>query len=83
MEAVRTSETSVYSETTRHYIPEGSNLLHPSVYNRIVPGGDLPSSVGVFHLRNYTTDFNAYVTPDNFHVGGINWWELRVIYSLV
>jgi hypothetical protein len=27
MEAVRTSETSVYSnETTRRYIPEGSNL---------------------------------------------------------
>jgi hypothetical protein len=27
MEAVRTSETSVYSnETTRHYITEGSNL---------------------------------------------------------
>jgi hypothetical protein len=27
MEAVRTSETSVYSnETPRHYIPEGSNL---------------------------------------------------------
>jgi len=26
MEAVRTSETSVYSETTRHYIPEGSHL---------------------------------------------------------
>jgi len=28
MEAVRTSETSVYSnETTRRYIPEGSHLL--------------------------------------------------------
>jgi hypothetical protein len=26
MEAVRTSETPVYSETTRRYIPEGSNL---------------------------------------------------------
>jgi hypothetical protein len=26
MEAVRTSETSVYSETTRLYIPEGSHL---------------------------------------------------------
>jgi hypothetical protein len=27
MEAVRTSETSVYSkETTKHYIPEASNL---------------------------------------------------------
>jgi hypothetical protein len=27
MEAVRTSETSMYSnETTPHYIPEGSNL---------------------------------------------------------
>jgi hypothetical protein len=25
MEAIRTSETSVYSETTRHYIAEGSN----------------------------------------------------------
>jgi hypothetical protein len=25
-EAVRTSETSVYSDTTRCYIPEGSNL---------------------------------------------------------
>jgi hypothetical protein len=25
---VRTSETSVYSETTRRYIPEGSNLKH-------------------------------------------------------
>jgi hypothetical protein len=27
MEAVRTSETLVYSETTRRYIQEGSNLL--------------------------------------------------------
>jgi hypothetical protein len=27
MEAVRTSETSVYSETTWRYIPEGSNRL--------------------------------------------------------
>jgi hypothetical protein len=27
MDAVHTSETSVYSETTRRYIPEGSNLL--------------------------------------------------------
>jgi hypothetical protein len=26
MEAVRTSETSVYFETTLRYIPEGSNL---------------------------------------------------------
>jgi hypothetical protein len=26
MEAERTSETSVYPETTRHYIPGGSNL---------------------------------------------------------
>jgi hypothetical protein len=26
MEAVRTSETSVYSETTRRYIPEGSRF---------------------------------------------------------
>jgi hypothetical protein len=26
MEAVRTSENSVYSETTRHYIPEGCTL---------------------------------------------------------
>jgi hypothetical protein len=26
MDAVRTSETSVYSETTGRYIPEGSNL---------------------------------------------------------
>jgi hypothetical protein len=26
MEAVRTSETLVYSETTQRYIPEGSNL---------------------------------------------------------
>jgi hypothetical protein len=26
MEAVRTSESSVYSETTLRYIPEGSNL---------------------------------------------------------
>jgi hypothetical protein len=26
MEAVRTSETSVYSETTRRYIPESSNV---------------------------------------------------------
>jgi hypothetical protein len=26
IEAVRTSETSVYSETTRHYIPEGCTL---------------------------------------------------------
>jgi len=40
MERVRTSETSVYSnETTRHYIPEGSNLdthdwLHWEVYRR-------------------------------------------------
>jgi hypothetical protein len=28
MEAVRTSETSVYSETTRRYIPQDSNLQH-------------------------------------------------------
>jgi hypothetical protein len=27
MEAVCTSETSVYSETTRHYIPEGSLIF--------------------------------------------------------
>jgi hypothetical protein len=26
MKAVRTSETSVYSETTRRYIPEGSHV---------------------------------------------------------
>jgi hypothetical protein len=26
MEVIRTSETSVYSETTRHYIPECSHL---------------------------------------------------------
>jgi hypothetical protein len=26
-EAVRTSEKSIYSETTRRYIPEGCNLL--------------------------------------------------------
>jgi hypothetical protein len=28
MEAVRTPEMSVYSETTRHYIPEGSPSSH-------------------------------------------------------
>jgi hypothetical protein len=36
MEAVRSSETSVYSsETTRLYIPEGSNLLNPSYCIRL------------------------------------------------
>jgi len=37
MEAVRTSETSVYSnDTTRCYIPEGSNLLIFKGTTRIV-----------------------------------------------
>jgi hypothetical protein len=34
MEAVRTSETSVYSETTLHYIPDGCNLHTRCCENR-------------------------------------------------
>jgi hypothetical protein len=32
-EAIRTSETSVYSEITRRYIPHGSNLYIYSLFN--------------------------------------------------
>jgi hypothetical protein len=52
MEAVRTSETSVYSKTTRRYIPEGSQLhtrrcenLETNIYNNHSP------TSGVFVLK--------------------------------
>jgi hypothetical protein len=32
-EAIRTSETSVYSETTRRYIPQDSNIYIYSSFN--------------------------------------------------
>jgi hypothetical protein len=38
MEAVRASETSVYSnETTRRYIPEGFNLQHITMFVNFKP----------------------------------------------
>jgi hypothetical protein len=41
MEAVHTSEMSVYSETTRQYIPEESNLQHhPDLFNHTVSSWD-------------------------------------------
>jgi hypothetical protein len=41
MEAVQTSETSVYSnETTQRYMPEGSNL-HTHCHKNLKSNGDL------------------------------------------
>jgi predicted secreted protein len=54
MEAVRTSETSVYSnETTARYIPEGSNLQVPGTYswraNSLNTGDQMWSSRRIQH----------------------------------